>query len=108
MVFHIANYVYLPFWWAIWNAVTYWRALEMSNQWGPHRVMQNYWVIKFIRKLPMIGRWREVVVTLRQWMLHIEVYTPFSYRGLVEFLSLVEHQVDHLGVTPLQRSAVAS
>jgi len=35
-------------------------------------------------------------------------YTPFTYQGLVEFLLVTEHQVDHLGVTPLQRSIAAS
>jgi len=31
MVFHIIDYAYLPFWWAVWNAVMYWQALEMHN-----------------------------------------------------------------------------
>jgi len=99
MVFHISYYIYLPFWWVTWNAAIFWRAMEMNNRGGPHRVTQNYWVVRFIRQIPLAGRWRELVVTLRQWTLHIGAYAPFTYRDLVEFLLLAEHQVDHLGFT---------
>jgi len=32
MVFHIADYIYLPFWWAARNAVIFWQAMEMNNR----------------------------------------------------------------------------
>ena len=35
-------------------------------------------------------------------------YTPFTFRGLVDFLILAEEQVDVLGDTPLERSNAAS
>jgi len=34
-------------------------------------------------------------------------YTPFTFRGLVDFLILAEEQVDSLGDTPLERSDAA-
>ena len=34
-------------------------------------------------------------------------YTPFAFRGLVDFLILAEEQVDSLGHTPLERSNAA-
>lgn len=101
MVFHIANYLYLPLWWAAWNAIMYWQVLEMHNRWGPHKVTQNYWVVSFIRKIPLDERWREVPLTLRHWTLPMDAYAPFTYRGLVELLLRAKHHIDHLEFTLL-------
>jgi len=38
----------------------------------------------------------------------MESYAPFTYRGVVEFLLLAEHQVDYLGNTPFQRGIATS
>ena len=40
--------------------------------------------------------------------MHIGSYTPFPYRGLVDFLILAEEQVDFLGDTSWERSSAAS
>jgi len=62
MVFHIVDYAYLPFWWAAWNAVMHWEALEMNKRWASHRITQNDWVVGFARKKPLDDRWREVAL----------------------------------------------
>ena len=40
--------------------------------------------------------------------MHIGSCTPFTYRGLVDFLILVEEQVDLLGNTPWEMSITAT
>jgi len=56
----------------------------------------------------MDSKWREVAITLRHWTLRMNVYTPFTYRGLVEFLLWAEHRINHTGSTSFQRSAIAA
>jgi len=56
----------------------------------------------------MDDKWREVAITLRHWTLRVNEYTPFTYRGLVEFLLRAEHRINHLGFTSFQRSAAAN
>jgi len=58
--------------------------------------------------MPVSGRWGEVTFTLCQFIVHMGAYTPFTFRGLVDFLILAEEQVDVLGDTPLERSNAAS
>ena len=107
MVFSIDDFEYLPFWMAAWNAVIFWEAMIKSNQWRLTRVTQNHWTYKFIRVMPCTGRWAEVTSILRLFHVHREAYTPFTFRGLVEFLILPEDRVDSLGNTPLERSDAA-
>jgi len=51
-----------------------------------------------------MGRWSEVTSILRLFHVHIGAYTPFTFRGLVDFLILAEEWVDSLGDAPLERS----
>jgi len=104
MVFSIDDFEYLPFWLAAWNAVIFWEAMVSSNQWRPLRVTQNYWTYKLIQAMPYTGRWSEVTSILCLFHVHMGAYTPFTFRGLVDFLILAEERVDSLGDTPLERS----
>ena len=107
MAFSIGDFEYLPFWLAAWNAVIFWEAIIKSNQWSIIRVTQNHWTFKFIRAMPCTGRWAEVTSILRLYHVRRGAYTPFTFRGLVEFLILAEDRVDLLGNTPLERSDAA-
>ena len=107
MAFSIGDFEYLPFWLAAWNAVIFWEAIIKSNQWSIIRVTQNYWTFKFIRAMPCTGRWAEVTSILRLYHVRRGAYTPFTFRGLVEFLIMAEDRVDSLGNTPLERSDAA-
>jgi len=93
------GYVYFPLWLAAWNAIIFWEVVVKSNQWGP----LSHWTIKFIREMSVIGRWSEVTSILRQITVPMGTYTPFTFRGLVDFLLMAEAHVDSLGNTPLQR-----
>ena len=88
MVFKIIDFVYFLFWLAIWNAVIFLEAVVRSNQWGPLQVIQNHF--KFIRQIPVTGRWSEVTSALRQFTVHMGAYTLFTFKGLVDFLILAE------------------
>jgi len=107
MVFSIDDFEYLPFWSAAWNAVIFWEAMNKSNQWRLTRVTQNHWTDKFIKAMPYTGRWAEVTSILHLFHVHMGAYTPFTFRGLVDFLILAEGRVDSLGNTPLGRSDAA-
>ena len=74
---------------------------------GPLRVTQNHWTYKFIREMPYMGRWSGVTSILHLFQVHMGAYTPLTFKGLVDFLILVEELVDSLGDTPLERSDAA-
>ena len=100
MVFKIDNFKYLPFWLAEWNAVIFWEAMVRSNQWRPLQVTQNHWTYKFIQEMPYTSRWSEVISILHLFYVHMGAYTPFKFKGLVDFFILAEERVDSLGDTP--------
>ena len=58
--------------------------------------------------MPVTGRWSEVTSRLPQFTVHMGAYTSFIFRGLIDFLILVEEQVNFLGDTPVERSNAAS
>ena len=58
--------------------------------------------------MPVTGRWSEVTSSLCQFTVHMGAYTPFIFRGLIDFIILAEEQVDLLGDIPLERSNAAS
>jgi len=90
MVFSIDDFKYLPFWLAAWNAVIFWEAMIKNNQWRVTRVIQNHWTYKFIRAMPYTGRWAEVTSILHFFHVHRGAYTPFTFRGFIEFLILAK------------------
>ena len=57
--------------------------------------------------MPCTRRWAEVTSILRRFHVHRGAYTPFTFRGLVDFLIIAEGRVDSLGNTPLGRSDAA-
>ena len=57
--------------------------------------------------MPYTGRWCEVTSILRLYHVHMGAYTPFTFRGSVDFLILAEERVHSLGDTPLERSDAA-
>jgi len=57
--------------------------------------------------MPCTGRWAKVTSILRLFHVHRGAYTPFTFRGLVDFLIFAEGRVDSLGNTPLGRSDTA-
>ena len=57
--------------------------------------------------MPRTGKWSEVTSILRLFHVRRGAYTPFTFRGLVDFLILAEGRVDSLGDTPLGRSDAA-
>lgn len=107
MAFNIGEFEYLPFWWAAWNAVIFWEAINKSNRGSFKKVTQNHWTYKFIRAMPCTGRWAEITSILRLYHVRRGAYTPFTFRRLVDFLILAEDRVDSLGHTPLERSDAA-
>ena len=58
--------------------------------------------------MPLTGHWTEVTRGLRQLVIRIQPFAPFTYRGLVEFLVQVEDELDHLGDQPLERQHTAN
>jgi len=56
--------------------------------------------------MPYTGRWNKVTSIPRLFHAHMGAYTPFTFRGLVKFLILVEERVHSLGDTPSERSDV--
>ena len=103
MVFHISSFTCLNFWYAAWNALVFWKVIDLHNRWEPHKVTLSHRVVNFIQLLPLTRRWTEVTWGLRQLMVGIQPFAPFTYQGLVEFLVLVEDQLDNLGNHPLER-----
>ena len=53
--------------------------------------------MKFIRLLPRAGKWAEVSLGLRQQVSGLRGYAPFTFRGLVEFLTITEEVLKILG-----------
>ena len=58
--------------------------------------------------MPLTGRWTEVTWGLRQLVVGIQPFAPFAYRGSVEFLVLVEDELDNLGDQPSERQYAAT
>jgi len=54
------------------------------------------------------GRWSEVTSILLQITIPMGTYTPFTFRGLIDFLLMAEEHVDSLGNTPLERRNAAN
>jgi len=69
----------------------------------PQKVTQSHWVVKCIRLLPRTGKWMEVSFRLRQLVTRLRDFAPFTYRGLVEFLTVDEDLLDSLGENQIAR-----
>jgi len=69
----------------------------------PHRFSQGHWAIDCIRFLPRRGKSAEVSAELRHIVVGLTGYCPFSYRGLVEFLVVIEDVLEELGRDPRVR-----
>jgi len=54
-------------------------------------------VVKCIRLLPRTKRWTEVSLGLRQLATGLRDFALFTYRWLVEFLTMAEDVLDSLG-----------
>jgi len=63
-------------------------------------------VVKFIRILPRTGKWAEVTFGLRQLVTGLRGFAPFTYRGLVEFLTVVEDVLESLGDEQVTRQGL--
>jgi len=98
MAFEIDKFHYLYFWSAATNALLYWQLLCYYHAMRyPHRISQGHWATECIRFLPRRGKWTEVSAELRHLVSGLPGYCPFSYRGLVEFLVVVEDVLEELG-----------
>jgi len=76
----------------------------MSNEMNrPPKVTQSHWVVQCIRLLPRTGRWTEVSFGLRQLVTGLRGFAPFTYRGLVEFLTVAKEVLDSLGKDQVAR-----
>jgi len=64
-------------------------------------------VVKFIRILPRTGKWTEVNLGLRQLVTGLLGFVPFTYRGLVEFLTVAEDVLESLGDEQVTRQEAA-
>ena len=104
MAFGIDDFHFLFFWSAATNALIYWELLCFFNALRrPHKVTQGHWVIYCIRLLPRSGKWAEVSLGLRQQVRGLHGFGPFTSRGLVEFLTVVEEVLEELGGDPQTR-----
>jgi len=91
MAFEIDEFHFLYFWSAATNALLYWQLLCYYHAMRyPYRFSQAYWAIDCIRFLPRRGKWTEVSAELRHMVVGLSGYCPFPYRGLVEFLVVIE------------------
>jgi len=98
MAFDLDSFFFLCFWSAATNALIYWELLcYFSALCHPHMVTKDYWVLKYIRLLPRSRKWAEVGWGLRQQVSGRRGYSPFTYRGLVEFLMVAEDVLETLG-----------
>ena len=98
MVFSLDSFIYLYFWSATNNALIFWELLRLFNGMNrPLRVTQSHWVVKCIRLLSRVVRWAEVSYGLRQLVTGQRGHEPFTYRGLVEFLTIAEDVLEYLG-----------
>jgi len=53
--------------------------------------------MKFIRILPRTRQWTEVTLGVRQLVTGLQGFTPFTYRGLVEFFTIAEDVLESPG-----------
>jgi len=98
MAFDLDDFYFLFFWSAATNALMYWEFLRYFNAARyPQHVTQSHWVVKFIRLLPRAGKWAEVSLGLRHQVSELRGYAPFTYQGIVEFLTIAEDVLDTLG-----------
>ena len=95
MVFHIISFTYLSFYSAAWNALTFWKVIEIHNCWGPHRIGLSHWVVRFIQLMSLIGTWTKVTRGLKHVVLGIHPFAPFTYRGMIELLIQIEDELGH-------------
>jgi len=108
MAFCINDYFYLYFWSAAIKALIFWELLRLFNATGrPLRVTQSHWANKCVRILPLTRRWTELTYALKQVAFGHRGYPPFTYWGLVEFLVVVEEELDSLGDDPSARQQAA-
>ena len=108
MVFSVEDFFFLYFWSATTNALILWELLRYHNLLHRFRkITHGFWVVKLINLLPQTGKWREVSAELREQVANIRGYSPFTYRGLVEFLTVAEDVLDELGREPRTRQASA-
>jgi len=47
--------------------------------------------------MPMSGGWTRITLGLKQLVIGIRPFSPFTYRGLVEFLTMTEDILESLG-----------
>jgi len=98
MAFEIDEFHYLYFWSTATNALLYWQLLCYYHAMRyPQRISQGHWAAECIRFLPRRGKGTEVSAELRHLVSGLPGYCPFSYRGLVEFLVVVEDVLEELG-----------
>ena len=108
MAFSVEDFYFLYFWSAATNALIFWELLHFHNTlYRFHKITHDFWVVKFIHLLPQAGKWREVSAGLREQVANIWGYGPFTYRGLVEFLTVAEEVLEELGSDPRTRQASA-
>jgi len=108
MAFDVGDFHFLYFWSAATNALILWELLRFHNAlYRYHKVTQGHWVVKCIHLLPQAGKWAGVSAGLREQVANIRGYSPFTYRGLVEFLVIVEDVLDELGRDPQTHQASA-
>jgi len=59
-------------------------------------------VVKLIQIMPSMELWTKVTWGLKQLVMGIQPFPPFTYHGLMEFLVLVEDKPETLGDQPLE------
>jgi len=98
MAFEIDEFHYLYFWSAATNALLYWQLLRYYRAMRyPQRISKGHWAAECIRFLPRRGKWTEVSAELRHLVSGLPGHCLFFYRGLVEFLVVVEDVLEELG-----------
>jgi hypothetical protein len=108
MVFELESFHYLYFWSAATNALIFWELIRYFNAVAyPQHISQGHWVVKFIHLLPRAGPWTEICEGLRQQVTGLRGFAPFTYRGLVEFLMMIEGELSMLGEDPSSRQIIA-
>jgi len=58
--------------------------------------------------MPLMERCTEVTWGLGQLVTRIQRFAPFTYWGLVEFLVLVEDELENLGDDPLEQQQASN
>jgi len=108
MAFEIYDFYFLSLWSAATNALIYGELLLYYNALRrPHKVTRGHWLVKCIRLLPRTGKWVGVSLGVRQQVTGLRGYGPFTYRGLVEFLTVEEDVLEELGRDPQGRQDFA-